>query len=164
MKNQDIISLTIIPNPDLKQMVNDVVKIYSSDLNAGTEISGVQSSEVAVLSKALIAVANQAWRIASAIIDPDTQESKREISSQEIKKVGNALESIREVLGGISIKIIDRLGEPFNAGLPDQVVTEEQREGLTREQIIRTIRPTIMWNQTMVQRGEIDIAVPPIKK
>jgi hypothetical protein len=64
----------------------------------------------------------------------------------------------------LGIRIIDRIGESFDAGLPDQVVTEEPREGLTREQIIRTIRPTIMWNQTMVQRGEIDIAVPSIKE
>jgi molecular chaperone GrpE (heat shock protein) len=117
-----------------------------------------------VLSKALIAVANQLWRITGAIIDPDSKEPKSELSAQELKKVGNALESIKETLGGLGLKIIDRLGNPFDAGFPETVVTEESQEGISKEQIIRTIRPTLMWHQTMVQRGEIDIAVPAVKK
>ena len=122
------------------------------------------AAEVTMLSKALVAVANQTWRIAGAVIDPDSKEPKSELSTQEIKKVGNAFDSIKETLGELGLKIIDRFGEPFNTGLPEQVVTEEPREGISKEQIIRTIRPTIMWHQTMVQRGEIDIVVPIAKK
>ena len=50
-------------------------------------------------------------------------------------------------------------GQPTS--LPTQIHTT--MEGITKEQVIRTIRPTIMWNQTMMQRGQIDIAVPASK-
>jgi len=164
MKTPDKIDLSIVPHPSATQLANELLKALESEPNSRQEASSANSSEVAVLSKSLVAVANQAWRIASAIIDTDSNETKSELSAQEIKKVGNSLESIKETLGGLGIKIIDRLGEPFNAGLPEQVVTEEAQEGLSKEQIIRTIRPTIMWHQTMVQRGEIDVAVPAVKK
>jgi phosphotransacetylase len=117
-----------------------------------------------ILQKALIANANQIWRISSAVIDPETKEAREELRPQEIRKVAKAVESLMETFNGLGIRIIDRLGEPFDAGLPDQVVTEEPREGLTREQIVRTIRPTIVWNATMIQRGEVDIAVPITKQ
>ena len=135
---------------------------YSPTVNV-QELS-IYAAEVQKLSKALVAVANQTWRIAGAVIDLDSNEPKSVLSTQEIKKVGNSLESIKETLGGLGLKIIDRFGESFNTGLPEQVVTEEPRDGISKEQIIRTIRPTIMWHQTMVQRGEIDIVVPIVKK
>jgi hypothetical protein len=163
MKIPAILDLSTVPLPSTVQLASDLLKTLDSGPTTSLGASENTSAEVALLSKALVAVANQAWRIASAIIDSETKEIKSEISAQEIKKVGNALDGIKESIGGIGIKIIDRLGEPFNAGLPEQVVTEEPQEGISKEQIIRTIRPTLMWHQTMVQRGEIDIAVPTTK-
>ena len=154
----------MVAHPSAIQLASDLLQTFESDSSSRQDAPGVASSEVAVLQNSLIAVTNQVWRIASAIIDPDSKETKNELSAQEIKKVGNSLESIKETLGSLGIKIIDRLGEPFNAGLPDQVVTEEVQEGLSKEQIIRTIRPTIFRHQTLVQRGEIDVAVPAVKK
>jgi hypothetical protein len=164
MKIPDKINLFIVPAPSAIELTDDLLKTLDSELIPIQETSGTNSPEVVLLSKALVTVANQAWRIATAITDPETKETKNELSPQEIKKVGNALESMKETMGGLGIKIIDRLGQAFNAGLPEQVVTEETREGISKEQIVRTIRPTIMWHQTMVQRGEIDIAVPATKK
>jgi hypothetical protein len=164
MKIPVLLDLSIVPPPSFIQHTNDILKTLESEPSARQEGSGATSAEVTVLSKALIAVANQLWRITGAIIDPDSKEPKSELSAQELKKVGNALESIKETLGGLGLKIIDRLGNPFDAGFPETVVTEESQEGISKEQIIRTIRPTLMWHQTMVQRGEIDIAVPAVKK
>ena len=164
MKPPTKIDLLIVPPPSSIQLASDLLKTLDSESITSNEPPGTTSAEVAVLSKALVAIANQAWRIGSSIIDPESKEAKSELSAQEIKKIVNALESIKEALGGIGLKIIDRLGEPFNAGLPEQVVTEESQEGISKERIIRTIRPTLMWNQTMAQRGEIDIAIPAAKK
>ncbi|WP_395745398.1 hypothetical protein [Prosthecobacter sp.] len=110
--------------------------------------------------KALIAIANQSWRIGGALIEVETNEPKSVLSPQEIKKLSKALETICEATQALGIRVIDRCNEDFHPGLPDQVVTEEPREGISKERVIRTIRPTIMWHQTLVQRGEIDIAVP----
>jgi hypothetical protein len=160
MKIPEKIDLAMVAYPSAIQLASDLLQTVESESSSRQESSGAKSAEVAALQKSLITIASQVWRIASAIIDTESKETKSELSAHEIKKVGNSLESFRETLGGLGIKVIDRLGEPFNAGLPEQVVTEETQEGLSREQIIRTIRPTIMWHQTMVQRGEIDVAVP----
>jgi hypothetical protein len=115
-------------------------------------------------TKALIQITGQMWRLGSLLFEPDTSDLKSELSLQDIKKMGHAVETMREVIELIGIRVIDRCNEDFHPGLPDTVVTEEPQEGISKERIIRTIRPTIMWGQTMVQRGEIDIAVPVTKK
>jgi hypothetical protein len=124
------------------------------------ETSALNSDTKLELSKALIAIAGQSWRLKTAITDPETGDTKNELSSQELRKVANALEAISQTLQELGIRVIDRCNEDFHPGLPDQVITEEPREGISKERIIRTIRPTIIWHQMMVQRGEIDIAVP----
>lgn len=144
---------TDIQPPDARKSAGEI------QLNTG----GVFAFPPAVF-KGLASISNQAWRIAGALLDPESKEPKTGLSSQEIRKINHALESIMASLGEVGIRIIDRQGETFNAGLPDEVISEEPREGISREQVLRTIRPTIMWNQTMVQRGEIDIAVPVVGK
>jgi phosphotransacetylase len=160
MKLPDKLDLPSIPLPSASELAGDISKLLSVEQN--TERSSVVSSTSSelILQKALIANANQIWRISSAVIDPETKEAREGLRPQEIRKVAKAVESMMETFNGLGIRVIDRLGEPFNEGLPDQIVTEDPREGLTRDQIIRTIRPTIVWNETMVQRGEVDIAVP----
>jgi molecular chaperone GrpE (heat shock protein) len=158
------IDLSAIPYPSPAELAADLAKAASSMPAETQEGQAASSAEVDRLTKALVAVANQSWRMAAAVLDPETKEPKSELSPQDARRVAKALEGMRETLESLGIKVVDRKGEPFDAGLPDKVITEEPREGLSKEQIIRTLRPTIIWNQTMVQRGEIDIAVPPVKK
>jgi len=122
------------------------------------------STERQEFVKALIQVAGQTWRMGTIIFEPDSGEPKTDFSSQDIRKLSNAVEAIKEVVKALDVRVLDRCNEDFHPGLPDTVVTEEPQEGITKERIIRTIRPTIMWGQTMVQRGEIDVAVPVTKK
>lgn len=164
MKLPKKIDLSTSSSPSVSQLANDIVKTISPESADSSAGGDANTEQVATLSAALVAIANQSWRIANAVVDKDSKEPKEELKAQEIKKMNKALESIDETLGGLGIKLMDRLGEPFDAGLPDQVISEEPREGIFKEHIIRTIRPTIMWHQTMVQRGEIDIAVPTDEK
>jgi hypothetical protein len=163
MKLPAKLDITLITLPSAVELANDISEVFYSNQKSDRFADTASSTEI-VLQKAMVENANQVWRILTAVIDPESGEIKEQISPQEIKKVANAIEKLIATFDSLGIRIIDRIGESFDAGLPDQVVTEEPREGLTREQIIRTIRPTIMWNQTMVQRGEIDIAVPSIKE
>ena len=164
MKPPNKIDLTIVEFPSSSEIISTLGKILSSDTPPEKQSDSVNSDNVTMLSKALVTIANQAWRISSAVIDSESKDPKHELTTQDLKKIGHALDGMMETLASLGIKVVDRLGEPFDAGLPDQVVTEEIRAGISREQIIRTIRPTIIWNQTMVQRGEIDIAVPTTEK
>jgi|GEM_PF-640072 len=148
--------------PDANELLNFLIS-QSTSSDRG-DASAARNHQVQMdpdaLFQALIAIANQAWRIASTAIQAESKEPQESLTSQEIKKITNSLEKILSTMEDLGLRVIDRVGETFNEGFPDQVVTEEVREGISREQIIRTIRPTIMWQQTMVQRGEIDIAIP----
>jgi hypothetical protein len=138
--------------------------LQSTHPNTPPEASQRLENEIGLMSKTMILITNQLWRIETVVNDPENGEMKTDLSSQEMRKIANALEAIKQSVGELGIRIKDRCNEDFHPGLPDQVVTEEPREGISKERIIRTIRPTIFWNQTMVQRGEIDIAVPILKK
>lgn len=114
--------------------------------------------------KAIVQFASQSWRLSGVLMDPETEQPKPELNPQDIRKLSNIAEAMQEIVQSLGVRVIDRCGEDFHPGLPDVVVTEEPREGISKERIIRTIRPTILHGQTMVQRGEIDIAVPMEKK
>ena len=159
------IQVPIASFPDPREYSLKIVQMVSSSPLGG--MTGANSSEresLEKLSKAMIVIANQSWRMASAIRDSDSKEPKVELTPQEIKKLSKAIEMVQETMVDLGIEIIDKQGMAFNAGMPEQVVTEEQQEALTGERILRTIRPTIMWNKRMVQPGQIDIAVPIFKK
>ena len=110
--------------------------------------------------KGIVQLASQTWRLSSVLKDAETDQPKTELNSQDIRKLSNIAEAMQEIILNLGVRVIDRCGEDFHPGLPDVVVTEEPKEGISKERIIRTIRPTILHGQTMVQRGEIDIAVP----
>lgn len=161
MKTPPELSLPQVSLPDSHQFAKDLLQATTMSPGIPNRDSAqVNDPDLQACMKALIAIANQSWRIGSAIIDAETNEPKSALSPQEIKKLSKALETICEATQGLGLRVIDRCNADFHPGLPDQVVTEEPREGISKERVIRTIRPTIMWHQTMVQRGEIDIAVP----
>ena len=164
MKIPKKIDLTPIPHPSGHELAADLAKAASSMPAVTREGQAEISAEFDKLTKALVKIAHESWRMEGAVLDPETGEPKSELSPQDARRLAKALEKINETLKSLGIKVYDRKGESWDAGLPDKVITDEPREGLSKEQIIRTLEPTIMWNETMVQRGKIDIASPPTEK
>lgn len=157
--------MKIPPEIDLKKMpLPDVGELATELLNQNprrddvAKAEHVSSTQIA-MQKALISLTNEYWIAEVLVIDPETGEPKETLTT-ELKRLGSALERMKGILTELGIKIHDRTGETFNPGLPYQVVTEEPRVGISTEQVTRTIKPTIIWQQTTVQRGEIEIAVP----
>jgi hypothetical protein len=149
-----------IPLPTAAEILSQAEHVLSVTTPTASSDRSSASGDASTLAKALITIAGQAWRQETALTDRVSSETKLELSTQEIRKLANALDAIKQAIEELGIRVKDRCNEDFHAGLPDQVITEEPREGISKERIIRTIRPTIFWHQTMVQRGEIDIAVP----
>lgn len=157
MKIPKDLDLKNIDVPDLSEIAE---QLGDAKLNDPSSVSGDGQEQLIAMQKAFVSVANQFWRLTTAVIDKDQGEIKEDLNEQDLKRVGRAMDSMKETFESLGIKIIDKTGDTFDAGFPDQVVTEEPRKGISKEQVIRTIRPTILWQQKMVQRGEIDIAVP----
>ncbi len=108
----------------------------------------------------LAQLADHHWRIGTLVLDDEADGAKEKLEGADLRKIARSLEAMAEIFESTGLTVFDRTGQDFNHGLPETVITEEAREGISRERVIRTIRPTILWNQQMVQRGEIDIAVP----
>ncbi len=160
MKIPSEIDLKKMALPDAGDLADELLKQQPKrDVDAKAEhVSSTQKA----MQKALISLTNDCWRAEGLVMDPETGEVKETLTT-ELKRLGSTLERMKETLAELGINVIDRTGEAFNPGLPDQVITEEPKVGISTEQITRTIKPTIIWQQTMVQRGEIEIAVPIIK-
>ncbi len=160
MKIPPEIDLKKIALPDAGELASELLKQHPESA-AGANAEHIASTQ-RMMQKALISLTNECWRAAGLVMDPETGEAKEALTT-ELKRLGSALERMGETLTELGINVIDRTGEAFNPGLPDQVITEEPKVGLSTEQITRTIKPTIIWQKVMVQRGEIEIAVPATK-
>jgi hypothetical protein len=44
--------------------------------------------------------------------------------------------------------------------MPLTVITTQPTAGIAKERVIETIKPTIYWNETIIQTGEVVIATP----
>ena len=103
------------------------------------------------------------WRIKVKTTDSFSNQPKEELGKEDIKKVARYLDSIYNALAQLGIEIIDRTGETFDYGLPEKVVSTNPQEGISKERVLETLRPTVKWNNH-IYPGEVEIATPKTKK
>jgi hypothetical protein len=60
----------------------------------------------------------------------------------------------------MGVVIRDQLNEPYDPGLPVNVLTFQPMPGLTRDTIIEVVRPTIIWQERVLQIGEVVVGTP----
>jgi hypothetical protein len=111
----------------------------------------------------ILAIVTNIWRIKGKTTDSLSKQPKEELAKEDIKKVARYLESIYNSFTQLGIEIIDRTGEPFDYGLPEKVVTTIPQEGIGKERVLETLRPTVKWNNH-IYPGEVEIATPITKK
>lgn len=114
--------------------------------------------EVAIpmpIAKALVTIANHAWKAASRSSNPDSSES-----ASDLKRVQRSLAGIMDALKDIGIEVRSHTGDTFDYGLPLKVITAQPTPGIEKEVVIETLRPTLFWNNNIVQMGEVIIATP----
>lgn len=150
--------------PDPRELVWELAKELSEPKRNESEgFSAVDFAGVVPRSfvKATVTVATNAWRIHTKLVDSVSGEPREEITKEELKRVRRYVETILEALVNIGLEIKDRTGEIFDYGMPEKVVAAQSQEGLNREQVVETIRPTVYWGHQLVQQGEVVIATPP---
>jgi hypothetical protein len=103
----------------------------------------------------LLDISNGAWRLRRRMVDRKTGEAK-----DEFRREAYHLEAIWEALHEGGIRIQEHDGEPFDAGRSMKVVSWIPTEGITRNQIQETLKPTIYYNQRHVQQAEIIVEIP----
>ena len=144
------------------ELVKDLSKILSEEIklrsDKSPEIKIVEALPAAFV-KEILAVVINIWRIKSRLIDSHSKENKDELAKEDLKKIIRYLESINDSFTHLGIEVIDRTGESFDYGLPEKVITAIPQEGIIKELVLETLRPTVKWKHQIFP-GEVEIATP----
>jgi hypothetical protein len=103
----------------------------------------------------LAEVATNAWKARMRLTaSPNTE------SQQEQKRLLRNVEAILGSLQEFGIEVKDHTGESYDYGQALKVVAAQPTNGIEREVVTETIRPSVFWKDYLIQRGEVVIATP----
>ena len=101
-------------------------------------------------------VATGLWRIRRKV-----QPLGEAAGPADLRTVCRHVESTLDVLANSEIEIRDDTGAQYVAGTALKVVAFQPTEGLKQETICETIRPSVYYKGTLIQRGEVIVGTPP---
>ncbi|MDP2955078.1 MAG: hypothetical protein Q8N53_01540 [Longimicrobiales bacterium] len=97
------------------------------------------------------------WRLKQRMLEPGTDRPL-----EVMRRAFRHLESLVDVARGAGLEIQDHTGAPFHSGMSLQVLAFQPTPGVQREKVAETIKPTIYFNGTMIQMGEVIVATPEV--
>lgn len=135
--------------PALSGAVEDIVNL----LKLPYYNNGVESRQESESLNLIVDIGTVIWRLRRRLpADSELAEQTRRIS----RDLESAWDTLRQ--GGIEIK--DHSGEKYDGGMALHVIAFQPVVGLSREQIIETIKPTIYCNNKIVRMGDVIVGVP----
>jgi len=141
------------PWHDAEKLIAKVLK----PANAEASVPPAQKELVCIPKKAICAIANSAWKAKSRMASQEGTGQAGEV----LRRVRGDIERIWSILvEDLRVEITDHTGEAFDYGLPLKVVTTQPKPGTTKERVIETIKPTILWQGERIQMGEVVITTP----
>jgi hypothetical protein len=142
---------------ELRQKVKSLPTSASNNGGNSERIEEIRKVEVvpARVLQAFAAIATNAWRTRNKMTDEDTGEAK-----DEMKRAYRHVEALFEALSEIGIEIRDMQGRAFDSGMALKVISFEPTPGLSREEIAETIKPTVTWQDQLIQMGEVIVGTP----
>ena len=111
-----------------------------------------------------LALITYVWRIKERTFDKHNNVAKSSIDTDEVKKICRYVDQMVDIFKILGFEIKDRVGEPFNYGLPENVIATKPQPGINQETVIETVLPTIYFKNKPIQIGEIVIASPETQK
>jgi hypothetical protein len=79
---------------------------------------------------------------------------------EETRKIFRHYEASMDTLKKAGIEILDHTGDAFDAGLSIEVLTYQPTEGLDRNRMIETVRPTVYLHDQRIQMGVVIVGTP----
>lgn len=131
--------------------------VSSEDWREVRQESHVQKVEVVSpeIVRALCTIATNAWRIKIKMIDPESGEP-----AEGMGRVYRHVEAQFDALQEVGIEVIDMAGRAYDSGMALKVITFEPTQGLSREEITETIKPSIHFKGQLTQMGEVIVGTP----
>ena len=141
--------------PDGERVIETILRIQQA-MFAETKSGGqIHHAVPANVVKGMADIATNVWKAKVKMVDGPSGEVR-----DEMKRVYRHIESVLDSLHEMGLEVKDHTGDAFDYGLPLKVVTTQPTQGITRENVIETIKPTIYWQQQIIQMGEVVIATP----
>jgi hypothetical protein len=142
--------------PDENQVMEVILRIHEANRARPETASGeVRYTLQQGILRGLADIATNAWRARSKMLDGASGEVR-----DEMKRVFRHIEGILETFKEMGLEIKDHTGDPFDYGLPLKVVTTQPTQGIVKESVLETIKPTIYWQKQIIQMGEVVITTP----
>jgi hypothetical protein len=142
--------------PDEKRLIDAFKTQINSILSSkgdGTSVVRYAVPENIVMN--IADVATNAWRVKIKMTDKASGDVR-----EDMKRIYRHIEAMFESFQEMGLEIKDHTGELFDYGLPLKVITSQATKGITQERVIETLKPSIYWQQQMIQMGEVVIATP----
>jgi len=155
MKQPDEFKIPPGEFPAGNRVIETVVRIPRAMLAEFKGSGEVRHAIPANVVKGIADIATNVWKTKAKMLDGASGEVR-----DEMKRVYRHIESVLESLHEMGLEVKDHTGDAFDYGLPLKVVTTQPTHGITRESVIETIKPTIYWQQQIIQMGEVVIATP----
>ena len=99
-------------------------------------------------------IANALWRVQNSL---DDKESDHAIV---IRRISRHTQSALDALQSAVIEIRNYSNEPYSVGMAVSVLAFQPTPGLEREMILETIKPSIYFKDTLIQRADVIVGVP----
>ena len=121
-------------------------------------VVGIDQHGVLKLVDTLAEVATNTWKATQRL-----SRVRMTIPEADGDRLARHLEAIEDCLSKAEFEVKDHTGKPFDYGQSLKVVASQPKNGIEREAVAETIRPTIYWKGVLVQQGEVIIDVPVTK-
>jgi hypothetical protein len=118
-------------------------------------VSTLASSAPTSVPDQIVTIATNMWRAKTKLVDARTG-----VPHEETKRTYRHVENTLDALTEMGVAIRDLLNEPYDPGLPVNVLTYQPTLGLARDTIVEVVRPTILWRGEVVQIGEVVVGTP----
>ncbi|MEU6035495.1 hypothetical protein ABZ801_08785 [Actinomadura sp. NPDC047616] len=135
--------------PDTGQQTATAAQKPESDHETASET--VSETAPGLPGRAAADVATSIWRLRGKLAESPVEPPRA---------VVRHLESAWDALAEAGVQVQDHLNAPFDSGLALTVVAFQPTPGLSREQVVETVRPSVYLHDRVVQRGEVIVGTP----
>ncbi|GAA4075660.1 hypothetical protein [Actinomadura miaoliensis] len=135
--------------PDTGQQTATAAQNPDSDHETVSET--VSETAPGLPGRAVADVATSIWRLRGKLAESPVEPPRA---------VVRHLESAWDALAEAGVQVQDHLNAPFDSGLALTVVAFQPTPGLSREQVVETVRPSVYLHDRVVQRGEVIVGTP----
>lgn len=152
------------PNHNLESISNEIqiirelissIEHQAKSTVEKREKSEVASQEIITMLKLFADVTTGIWRTKLKMLQPGTDQPY-----EEMRKAYRPLAATFDLLCQAGLEIKDWTDAPYATGMIEKVVAFEPSPTVVRETVLETIKPTILYKEQLLQKGEIIVGVP----